>query len=226
MAAKKTGTRRADAPRQRRTWKRLPQAVRKTGIIWGFMQEAVAAGSIEGASLRGAADRAGCTTPLVYRLFGSRRDLIQECVRTTYRTLLENLEKVADLESASALDRLNAIAAYVGNRELGDQEVFEGMVTLECRGDPKLAREYHAIFSRIAKLLETILRAGVSSGELRPDLEVEHYAWRLVDFGLSRNQAYLSGLESLRGKDFLNRAYQSLLDEITRKPAGRSRRSP
>lgn len=213
--------RRPEQPRKRRTWKRLPQAVRQTGIIWGFMQEAVAAGSIEGASLRGAASRAGCTTPLVYRLFGSRRDLILECVRTTYRKLLDNLERVAALESASALERLNAVASYVDTRELGDQEVFEAMIALECRGDPKIAKELHTIFVKIARLLETVVQAGIEAGEFRADLDARHMSWRLVDFGLSRNQAFLNGVDELRGKDHLRRVYQSMIEEMTRKPRRR-----
>lgn len=192
----------------------MPQVVRKTSIIWGFIQEAVSEGSIRGASLRAAAQRASCTTPLVYRIFGSRRDLVRECVRWTFSSLLDKVAVAASAESASAVERLDAVATYVAERALGEQEVFESLVMLESRSDPALAAELRSIFTRLTDLLGAMLRQGIAAKQLRPDLDVSHYAWRLVDLGMLRSQLFLSGLDTLRGPDHLQRTYAALLAEM------------
>ena len=219
-------SKRQPEPRQRKTWQRLPPAVRKTSIIWGFMEEAVASGSIEAASLRGAATRARCTTPLIYNLFGSRQDLIRESVRWTYRTLLENLEKLSGAHDLSARRRLDAIAAYVGGRELGDQEIYEALIMLECRSDPDLAAEFRSVFGRVAKLLEAIVGEGVRAGEFRKGLDLEHVAWRLVDLGISRNYAFLTKLDAIRGEDHPRKVYDALMREIEAKGGAEPARRP
>lgn len=221
-AGTKGGAKAAPKARQRRTWQRLPAAVRKTSIIWGFIQESVMAGSIEGASLRGAADRARCTTPLVYHLFGSRQELVRESVRWTYRTVLENLERLSSAHDLSARQRLDAIAGYVGGRDLGEQEIYEAMIMLECRSDPKLAAEVCSIFSRIAKLLEVIIREGIDGAEFQKGIDAQHVAWRLTELGISRNHAFLTRLETVWDKDHLQKAYDSLMREIESPRAARA----
>jgi len=198
----------------RRAPARLPAAERREAILRAFRAEALACGSIAGAGVRAVVERAGCTAPVLYRLFGDRAGLVRAAVRSTHAGLLERLDAFARAEGP-VVERIRSLGhGYLG-REPGPEEAFEALVNVECRSDPALAALVGDVFGRFEAFLVEAVREGVASGELRPDTDPTYVAWRLIDLGLLRNQVHLMQLERPREIGYALRALESLLAEVT-----------
>lgn len=192
---------------------RMPAARRREAILRAFREEALACGSIAGVGIRAVVERAGCTAPVLYRLFGDRAGLLREAVRSTHVPLIERLEALAGDEGPAAA-RIGRLArAYLG-RDPGDAEAFEALVNVECRSHPELAARVREVFGRFEALLVAVVEEGVRRGEFRRDVDPAYVAWRLIDLGLFRNQVHLMGLERPRRIAYAERAVASLLAEV------------
>ena len=203
---------RRPAPRARRT--RVSAAERRERLLRAFIAESLAQGSIAGAGVRAVVTRAGCTAPILYRLFGSRAGLVRAAVRSTHLPLIERLETLAERSRGPASERVRQLADSYLERAPGESEAFEALVGAECHGDVELARWVRAIFARFEVLLIAIIRDGIRSREFRADADPRYAAWRLIDLGLFRNQARLMRLTAPDRIRYAERAVESLLAEL------------
>jgi AcrR family transcriptional regulator len=192
---------------------RLPAAERRARILQAFLDEALACGSIAAVGVRAVVERAGCTAPVLYRLFGDRAGLVRAAVASTHGDLVARLEAAAG-SAGSAPQRLRELGREYLAREPGPAEAFEALVNVECQSDPALARQVGEVFARFEALLVATVRDGARAGELRADLDPEYVAWRLIDLGLFRNQVHLMRIERPREIGYAARALDSLLEEI------------
>lgn len=205
------------APRRRpapATTTRLPADRRRALIVRAFRDEALARGSIAAVGVRAVVERAGCTAPVLYRLFGHRAGLVAEAVRATHLPLIERLEEMARAADRPPAERIRILAdSYIRSRP-GPDEAFEALVHVECGSAPELARIVREVFERFEALLVAVFAEGVERGELRADADPAYAAWRLIDLGLFRNQAYLMRLTRPRRIAYYERAVASLLQEL------------
>jgi AcrR family transcriptional regulator len=201
------------APQTAPASERLPAAERRERILRAFREEALACGSIAGVGVRAVVERAGCTAPVLYRLFGDRAGLVRAAVASTHTDLIERLEAAAR-SGGSAVERLRELGREYLAREPGPAEAFEALVNVECQSDPALARRVGEVFARFEALLVATVRDGVRAGALRTDLDPEYVAWRLIDLGLFRNQVHLMRIARPREIDYATRALESLLEEV------------
>ena len=183
-------------------------------MLRAFVAEALACGSVARVAMRAVAERAGCTAPILYRLFGSRAALVRAAVRSTHEPLLERMETIAAARTGSARERIEAFARRFLAEAPGPDEAFEALVFNECATDPDLAREVRGVFGRFETLLAQLVREGIRAGEFRGDVDPVFVAWRLIDVGLFRNQMRLMRLETPEAIDYGSRALDALLDEI------------
>jgi AcrR family transcriptional regulator len=197
---------------------RLPAAERRQQLVEAFVDEALDAGSIAGAGIRGVVLRAGCTAPVLYRLFGDRTALARAAVRSTHTPMLERIESVAKLPDATTAERLRALVRRTLSRPQGRSEAFEALVAAECRRDPAVARLVRDVFARFEERLVEMLREGVERGEVRDDVDLAYVAWRIIDLGLLRGQLWLMRLARPERLDYLSRAMESLIAEIRGDP--------
>jgi len=193
---------------------RLPAAERRARILRAFVRETLARGSVRRVGMRAVAERAGCTAPVLYRLFDGRDALVRAAIRSTHAPLLERMESVAR-GGGSAAERIRALGERYLADEPGEDEAFESLVFTECASDPALAREVRGVFTRFEALLGEVIRSGMAAGELRADVDPVYAAWRLIDVGLFRNQARLMRLATPDRIDYGRRAVESLLREIS-----------
>lgn len=203
---------RRPAPRARHS--RVPAAERSEQLLRAFVLESLAKGSIAGVGVRAVVTRAGCTAPILYRLFGNRKGLVRAAVRSTHLPLIERLEALAERSRGPASQRVRRLANSYLERAPGASEAFEALVGAECHGDPELARWVRAIFARFEALLVTIVRDGIRRREFRADTDPRYAAWRLIDLGLFRNQARLMRLSVPDRIRYAERAVESLLAEL------------
>jgi AcrR family transcriptional regulator len=190
-----------------------PSGARQASVLDAFVREALLCGSIEGVGIRAVCARAGCSAPVVYRLFGDRSGLVRAAVRSTHLRLLAEVD-AAVRAPGPAIQRLRSVAEPYLRRASGDAEAFETLVTAECRSDDVLASAVRTVYTRFARLLEELLREGVAGGELRRDIDPVFVAWRLIDLGLFRSQARLMRLGEPDRIRYPERAFAALLSEI------------
>jgi len=193
---------------------RLPAAERRARILRAFVGETLAQGSVRRVGMRAVAERAGCTAPVLYRLFDDRDALVRAAIRSTHAPLLERMESIAR-GGGSAADRIRALGERYLADEPGEDEAFESLVFTECASDPALARQVRGVFARFEALLGEVIRSGRATGELREDVDPVYAAWRLIDVGLFRNQARLMRLTTPDRIGYGRRAVESLLREIS-----------
>ncbi len=193
---------------------RLPADERRERLIQAFIDEALACGSVARVGVRGVVERAGCSAPVLYRLFGDRDGLIREAVRSTHMPMIERIEAVSKLPDVSTADRLRTLARRTTSSSQGAYESFEALVWSECRRDPAIAQLVRDVFARFEELIVEMLLDGVARGELRPEIDPAYVAWRAIDLGLLRSQLWLMTLARPAQLDYLSRAMESLLAEI------------
>lgn len=194
---------------------RLPASERRRRLVDAFIDEALARGSIAGAGIRAVVARAGCTAPVVYRLFGDRTGLVRAVVRSTHVPMMERLEAVSRQPGLDTAGRLRALVERTLSHPQGRSEAFESLVAAECRRDPAVARMVREVFGRFERRLVAMLREGMERGELRADLDPAYAAWRVIDLGLLRSQLFLMRLARPQQLDYLSRAMESLVREIS-----------
>lgn len=194
--------------------RRLSAAERRSRVLRAFIRETLARGSLRRVGMRAVAGRAGCTPPILYRLFGDRDALVRAAIRSTHAPLIDAVEAIAR-DPGCAAERIRAFAARYLAEHPGEDEAFEALVFTECAADPALAREVRGVFARFEALLVEVIRSGVAAGEFRADVDPLYAAWRLIDVGLFRNQVRLMRLSTPERIDYGRRAVESLLREIS-----------
>ncbi len=205
---------------------RVPSAVRSASILVAFVEESVKRGSIHKVSMRAVAERADCTLAQIYRIFGSRVELIRAAVAWTVGPNTIDLARSRDATSTTR-DRLWALGEAVRSRGLGDRAIFNALVVTELQSDRELAGFVKASVERNADMVRQILEEGVENGEFLPDLDCDLIAWRFIGLNTFRIHAYLLGLDVLEELDYEARAFALLVDQICvhperRKPAPHS----
>ncbi|MGH8877754.1 MAG: TetR/AcrR family transcriptional regulator [Stackebrandtia sp.] len=123
-------------------------------------------GSIESLSIEAIAARAGVGKATVYRRWPNKEALIVDAIGTMKG-------EIPDLAGETVRDDLLAIARTI--KRSGDTR--EGKVlpclVLELKRNPELAREHDAAMRSRREVINAIFRRGVTTGELRGDIDVE-----------------------------------------------------
>ena len=223
--ARKTATATDDpirppGPKSAGSKKRMPAAMRRASILFSFINETVRQGSVERVSLRAVAEGAGCTTPIVYRLFENRAGLVREAVRVAVSSELEWLVQSEDSQQLSPMQRLLAAANLLEARGPGDSAVFAAIVSIEARVDPFIAADMQREMARDIELMRLLFQEGVRLGEFKPDLDCEYAAWRVMEILAFRTHLHV--LRQARPAEirFLRRSFDALLVEICTSPPG------
>lgn len=156
---------RAAAPRRRLTpEERLPQ------ILAAALEEFAEQG-YGGASMAGAAARAGIAKGLIYHYFPGKADLFTAVVRSCIQPVFAEAEALVAAHSGSqeALLRRLLELAYVRVAVEEREAVLFKLLLAEAGRFPELGAFYRTeVLSRGLALIAAVVRAGVASGEFRP----------------------------------------------------------
>ena len=161
---------------------RLPAAERRRAIL-GAALRVFSAGSYSGATTAQIAKEAGVSEPILYRHFGSKRELYLACVDEAWRRLRYAFEEAAAAHGeARAIQLLARTGGKHRLREL-TANLWMQAVT-EAGSDEVIAahlrthlREVH---DYIAGIMRRLQAAGVVAADREPDAE----AWIVVAGGL------------------------------------------
>ena len=159
--------RRAAAPRRRLTpAERLPQ------ILEAALEEFAAQG-YGGASMAGAAARAGIAKGLIYHYFPGKAELFTAVVRSCIQPVFAEAEKLVAAHSGLSAELLRRLI-QLGYQRVGadprDSLVFK-LLLAEAEHFPELGELYCTeVLSPGLALVTAVMRAGVAAGEFRPEV--------------------------------------------------------
>ncbi len=138
--------------------------------------------SYRGATTAEIAREAGITEPILYRHFGSKRDLYLACLDEAWRQFREFAEEA--LESHPK-DCLGAIAdAYIAKRaKLRVVDLWIQALT-EASEDPVIAKALRQQIREVHDFFADAIRRGQADGAVNPDRDPVAEAWIFISGGL------------------------------------------
>lgn len=170
---------RGAAPRRRTPpRRRLPPEERTRLILEAALGEFAAHG-YAGASMAGTAARAGIAKGLIYHYFPGKAELFRAVIRSCVQPIFAEAERLAagfQGPRAALLEALLEMAYGLAAADRRERILFK-LVLLEAERFPELAELYRTeVLARALALTGRLLRAGVESGEFRPEAGEEGMA--------------------------------------------------
>jgi AcrR family transcriptional regulator len=152
--------------------RRLAPEARTPQIMEAALEEFAERG-YAGARMAAVAARAGVAKGLIYHYFPSKAELFLATVRACTQPVFEEAERRIAGAGGSARALLAGLVdiayARVG-AERRERALFK-LILAEAERFPELARLYEGeVLSRATGIVRAVLRAGVASGEFRPEV--------------------------------------------------------
>jgi AcrR family transcriptional regulator len=138
--------------------------------------------SYRGATTAEIAREAGITEPILYRHFGSKRDLYLACLDEAWRQFREFADEALETNPVGCL---GAIAdAYVAKRaKLRLVDLWIQALT-EASEDPEIAKALRRQIREVHDFFADVIRRGQADGTINPDRDPIAEAWIFVSGGL------------------------------------------
>jgi TetR/AcrR family fatty acid metabolism transcriptional regulator len=162
---------------------------REDGIL-AAAREVFARKGYEAAAISDVARAAGVSDGLVYRYFGSKRDLLLAVLDAFYSRIIDNLERaMASADSFEA--RLGALVHKHVELFVDDVEMCRLFIVEVRNFDAYVGSETHDLNRRYTSILMRILADGRAIGQVSADIDdrlvrdmmfggIEHVAWRHI----------------------------------------------
>jgi AcrR family transcriptional regulator len=125
-----------------------------------------------GASMAGAASRAGVAKALIYHYFPGKAELFKAVVRSCIQPVFAEATRLVAAHPGPRAELLRRLIelAYARVIEERRERVLFKLLLAEADRFPELAAFYHAeVLSPGLALVGEVVRAGVASGEFRPE---------------------------------------------------------
>jgi len=138
--------------------------------------------SYRGATTAEIARETGITEPILYRHFGSKRDLYLACLDEAWRQFREFADEALETNPVGCL---GAIAdAYVAKRaKLRLVDLWIQALT-EASEDPVIAKALRRQIREVHDFFADVIRRGQADGTINPDRDPVAEAWIFVSGGL------------------------------------------
>ena len=151
--------------------RRLAPSERTPQILAAALEEFAERG-YAGASMAATAARAGVAKSLIYHYFPGKADLFKAVVRSCIQPVFSEAERLIAALQGPRAELLRGLIELAYNRAAAErrERILFKLILAEADRFPELAAFYHAeVFSRALALVGGVLRAGVASGEFRPE---------------------------------------------------------
>ena len=138
--------------------------------------------SYRGATMAEIAREAGITEPILYRHFGSKRDLYLACVDEASKSFREFAEGALDADPSGCLGAISD--AYMARRpKLRVIDLWIQALT-EAAEDAVIAKAVRKQIREMHDFVADVIRRGQADGVLHPDRDPVAEAWIFVAGGL------------------------------------------
>jgi AcrR family transcriptional regulator len=151
--------------------RRLTPAERLPQLLEAATEEFAERG-YAGASMAGAASRAGVAKALIYHYFPSKAELFKAVVRARVQPVFAEAQRLVAAHPGPRAELLRRLIELGYSRVAGEkrERVLFKLLLAEADRFPELAAFYHAeVLSRGLALATEVVRAGVASGEFRAE---------------------------------------------------------
>lgn len=131
------------------------------------------------------ASQAGISEPLIYKHYGSKKDLYTELLEEQRQRILNTFDQAAaNLDAPADILRAFGVEFYravVQSKEVAIL-VFQSFSEV---GMPEIYAYSRETQQALHQRVVATIRRGVEQGTFRPDLDVELSAWRFLSIGLT-----------------------------------------
>lgn len=134
----------------------------------------------EATSVRRIAEKAGCSSGILYHYFEDKASIMAQLVRETFGRLIERMSKITD-DDAPAMDRLRrALRAYI-EFGLENPHHYGVLFSKPIQPDGKITEVFHTEGHRCFGCLQNLTARSIEEGSMRPELrhpaEVAQALW-------------------------------------------------
>jgi AcrR family transcriptional regulator len=196
-------------------WKRMSEEEKEQRIVDAVLH-VIAKHGVQGTTTARIAAAAGVSEPTIYRTFRSRKDMLLAAADQVWQQRHDELES---FEATDAMDHLRKICELhtVGiQRTRVVRFITELAVAPEGDGLREHLREQQLLEAR---RFAAIVEEGKNQGCIRPEVDAEETAWRIMSVHWLEAMARLHGLEDRVLTGFSTRRFQSILEEIATESA-------
>jgi AcrR family transcriptional regulator len=137
--------------------------------------------SYRGATTAGIAREAGISEPILYRHFGSKRDLYIACLDEAWRSLRTFAEKALAEDPGHCLGKI--ADGYLRKRG-GLRLVDLWIQALNEASDPVIAKAVRRQIREVHDFFADVIRRGQAEGTIHADRDPEAEAWLFIAGGL------------------------------------------
>jgi AcrR family transcriptional regulator len=157
--------------------KRLPAAQRKKQILKSAIR-VFASSTYHGATTKSISEEAGVTEALIYRYFGSKRQLFTEAIEHTAGRLTEGLESILEEGKDHPVSAITGCANYYvqileTNRELAKM-IFLVLAELD---EEDVRKAYLPYQERALRAMRRSIRSWQQEGIVRAEVDPAATAW-------------------------------------------------
>jgi AcrR family transcriptional regulator len=195
-------------------WKRMTDEEKRERIVDAVLT-LIAKQGVQGTTTARIAAAVGVSEPTIYRTFRSRKDMLLAAADKVWQQRRDELES---FEAEDAMDHLRKISGY---HTVGIQKtrVVRFITELAVAPDSDGLRE-HIRDQQLgeARHFADIVEEGKAQGCIRPDVDSEDAAWRIMSVHWLEAMARLHGLEDKVMSGFSTRIYESILKSIAIDP--------
>ena len=193
-------------------WKRMPDEEKRERIVDAVLQ-VIADHGVQGTTTARIAAEAGVSEPTIYRTFRSRQDMLLAAADRVWQQRRDELEAF-EVEATDAMDHLQRICEH-HTEGIQKTRVVRFLTELAVAPESDGLRE-HLREQQLgeARRFAGIVEEGKAQGCIRPDIDSEEIAWRIMAVHWLEALARLHSLEDFVLTGFSTRRFQSILDEI------------
>jgi AcrR family transcriptional regulator len=194
-------------------WKRMSVEEKRQRIVDAVLL-LISKHGVQGTTTARIAAAVGVSEPTIYRTFRNRKGMLLAAADKLWQQRRDELES---FESSDAMDHLRKICEY---HTTGIQQTrVVRFITELAVAPPTDGLREHLRDQQLseARRLADLVDEGKAQGCIRPDVDSEETAWRIMSVHWTEAMARLHGLEDVVMTGFSTKVFQSILTDIATK---------
>jgi AcrR family transcriptional regulator len=195
-------------------WKRMDVEEKQQRIVDAVLL-LISKHGVQGTTTARIAAAVGVSEPTIYRTFRNRKGMLLAAADKLWQQRRDELES---FESSDAMDHLRKICEY---HTTGIQQTrVVRFITELAVAPPADGLREHLRGQQLseARRLADVVDEGKAQGCIRPDVDSQEIAWRIMSVHWTEAMARLHGLEDVVMTGFTTKVFQSILMDIAAKP--------